>query len=197
MSAKWQANVKVSTKNIHSDYVLLDLKSICTVRSDSGRNPFRQRSRSCWGRTRRKVDCRSRNRSFRLTRRTDIADLRETHTWTVERTKQIINSERIKSNLRSTAGTRFRLALHREQDKEIVSKYSSYLHVSGSQYSSTPLFPWNALARFAKIIAINVRRRSWPPRAQFIFVVPSRQRSCHADEHPATRYLYFTAIPKA
>lgn len=78
-------------------------------------------------------------------------------------------------NPRSVAGSRFRLALHREQDRETASKYSSCLHVLGSQYSSISLFAWNALAKVVKKIAISVRRRSRPLRAQFIFVVPSRR----------------------
>lgn len=46
-------------------------------RPSGGYNPSHRRSRSCWGRKRRKAGCRSRSRSFRWTRRTGIADLRE------------------------------------------------------------------------------------------------------------------------
>lgn len=70
--------------------------------------------------------------------------------------KYIITARKF-MNLRFAAGSRFLLASHREQDKETVSKYSSYLHELGSQYSSTSLFTLKAFANVEKMIAINTK----------------------------------------
>lgn len=72
-----------------------------------------------------------------------------------EREREREKYEIKKKDLRFAAGSRFLLALQREQDRETASKCSSRSHVRGSRYSSTSLFALGALADAEKKDAIT------------------------------------------